>query len=276
MALITVSRELAALGDETAHELAKHMGYTFIDRHTLEDRIKSYGVLPALLEKYDERKPGVIASLSQERDDYLHYLKLAMFHEAAEHAARGCVFIGRGAYAIFSGIEGVLPVFLVSCRETRIERVRSYFRCDERKAKTIIDQSDRDRIGFHRYFFESDWKEAANYRVTLNTGHIHPSAAAGIIEQIVLQTVTAEMTANLVKQIGGAFLAQKVIHHILYERDVRVHFLDAAVRDGVATLYGVTNSKSVVEQAAQAAREVDGVRDIVQSIQVVEEYNMIH
>ncbi|MDR0623927.1 MAG: cytidylate kinase-like family protein, partial [Treponema sp.] len=78
MAIITISRELAALGDETAHELAKLLNYRLVDKQVLEEQIKSYGIAGHKFEKYDERKPSFWASLSQDRDDYLHYLKTAV------------------------------------------------------------------------------------------------------------------------------------------------------------------------------------------------------
>jgi hypothetical protein len=277
MAIITISRELAALGDETAQELSKRFGYRLVDRHTLEERITSYGVEPGILKKYGERKPGFLASLSQERDDYLHFLRLAVFQEAVSTGGKGGVFIGRGAYAVLAGIPGVVPVFLASSMDVRVERVRSYFRCDEKKARAIIDQSDRDRAGFHRYFFESDWKEPSNYRVSLNTGRLHPSVCAQIIEQLCAGTVPPEMEAELARKLDAAFLAQKVAHRILYEKDVRVHFLDVIPGDdGEVTLFGVTNSAMVVDRAAAAAQEVAGVKNVIQSIQIVEEYNIVH
>jgi cytidylate kinase len=276
MAIITISRELAALGDETAHELTKRLGYRFIDRHALEERMKSHGVGDQTLAKYDERKPGFIASLLQDRDDYLHFLKMAMFEEAAA-ADRGCVFIGRGAYAVLAGISGVVPVFLVANMEVRIERVRSYFQCDEKKARSIIEQSDRDRAGFHKYFFESEWKEPSNYRVSLNTGHLHPSVCARIIEQLCAGTVSLEVETELAKKLDAAFLAQRVVHHVFYEKGVRVHFLDVtADNNGTVTLFGVTNSKAVIDQAATATEEVEGVKNVIQSIQIVEEYHIVH
>jgi cytidylate kinase len=275
MAIITISRELAALGDETAQEMSRHLGYRFIDRNTLEERIKSYGIGPQVLEKYDERRPSFVAGLLQDRDAYLHFLKLAMLEEAVD--GKGCVFIGRGAYAVLAGIPGVVPAFLVSNMDIRIERVRSYFHCDEKKARSIIVQSDRDRIGFHKYFFESEWKEPSNYRISLNTGHLHPSVCAQIIEQLCASTVSSEVETELARKLAAALLAQKVIHQVLYERDVRVHFLDvAAGNDGDVTLFGVTNSAAIVDKAAVAAQEVPGVKKVIQAIQIVEEYNIIH
>jgi cytidylate kinase len=277
MAIITISRELAALGDETAQELSRHLGYRFIGRGALEERIKSYGIGPQVLAKYDERKPGFFAGLLQDRDDYLHFLKMAMLEEAVAAGGAGCVFVGRGAYAVLADIPGVVPVFLVSNRDIRIERVRSYFHCDEKKARSIIEQSDRDRAGFHKYFFESEWKEPGNYRVSLNTSCLPPPVCAQIIEQLCASTVSAEVETELAKRLAAALLAQQVVHHILYERDVRVHFLDVtAGNDGEVTLFGVTNSNAVADKAVLAAQEVPGVKKAVQAIQIVEEYNIIH
>jgi cytidylate kinase len=275
MAIITISRELAALGDETAQELSRRLGYRFIDRGTLEERIKSFGMGAQVLEKYDERRPGFIAGLLQDRDDYLHFLKLAMLEEAVADG-KGCVFIGRGACAVLADIPGVVPVFLVSNRDVRIERVRSYFHCNEKKARSIIEQSDRDRTGFYKYFFESEWKEPGNYRISLNTSRLPPAVCAQIIEQLCASTASAGAETVFAQKLADAHLAQKVIHRVLYEREVRVHFLDVTVNKGDVTLFGVTSAKAVIDKAAVAAQEVPGVKKVVQAIQVVEEYNIIH
>ena len=137
--------------------------------------MKAYGVAGSKLEKYDERKPAFLAAFSQDRDDYLHFLKTAMLDEAGKG---NCVFIGRGAFAFFKDVPGVLSVFLVAPVDIRIERVKSYFHCDDKRARQIIDQSDHDRSGFHRYFFDIEWKEPSNYHLTLNIGVLHPSSTA--------------------------------------------------------------------------------------------------
>ncbi|GHT97126.1 phospholipid-binding protein [Spirochaetia bacterium] len=272
MAIITVSRELAALGDETAHELAKSLNYRFIDKHMLEDKIKSYGVEGRKFEKYDERKPSFIASLSQDRDDYLHYLKTAMLAEAGEG---DCVFIGRGASAVFKNVPGVLSVFLVAPYEIRCERVKSYFHCDDKRARQIIEQSDHDREGFHRYFFDVKWQDAGNYQLTLNTGRLHPSVAAELIKYLRDRSISEEAEAQHVLRLKELSLGHQVIHHILYEKEVPVHFLEASVSGGAVTLYGVANSQSLVEAAVSAAREHPGVDTLSSEIQVAQEFTVM-
>ncbi|GHV89296.1 phospholipid-binding protein [Spirochaetia bacterium] len=272
MAIITISRELAALGDETAQELAKLLDYRFVDKRALEERIKSYGVMGSRLDKYDERKPSFWASLSQDRDDYLHYLKTAMLDEAGQG---NCVFIGRGANAVFRGFPGVISLFLVAPTEVRLERVKSYFHCDEKRARQIIDQSDHDRIGFHRYFFESDWKDPANYHLSLNTGSLHPAICAQLIKNLWDRTITPEIEAQHIQRLKDLTLGQTVVHRILYEKGIAIHFLEASVCEGSVTLFGVANSQALVEAALTVAREIDGVGDAHSDIQVVQEYSVL-
>jgi len=122
MGIIAVSRELAALGDETGRELAKLLGYRLVDKHTLEERIKSFGIESQKFKKYDECKPSFLASFSQDRDDYLHYLKAAIFAEAEQS---NCVFIGRGAGVVFKNMPALFSLFLASTLDIRIERVKA-------------------------------------------------------------------------------------------------------------------------------------------------------
>ncbi|MDR3131004.1 MAG: cytidylate kinase-like family protein [Treponema sp.] len=272
MAIITISRELAALGDETAQELAKLLGYRFVDKHTLEDRIKSYGVTGRKFEKYDERKPSFWASLSQDRDDYLHYLKTAMLTEAAEGR---CIFIGRGAGAVFQGIPGVLSIFLVASGEIRRERVKSYFHCDDKRARQIIEQSDRDRIGFHRYFFDTEWKEPSHYHLILNTAFLHPASAAELVKFHRDHVITPEMEIQNTARLKELILGQQVVHYILYKKEIPVHFLEASVAGKNVTLYGVVNSQSLVEAAVSAAKEAAPSGTIRSEIQVVQEYSVV-
>ena len=108
MAVITISRQVAALGDEVAGELAKRLGYKFITRKEIEKRIVELGFPENKMPKFDERKPGFFASLTKDRDEYLNYTQYAIL-EAAEK--KNVVIIGRGAFAT-----GQTYVALSRCR----------------------------------------------------------------------------------------------------------------------------------------------------------------
>ncbi|MDR2194195.1 MAG: cytidylate kinase-like family protein [Treponema sp.] len=275
MAIITISRELAALGDETASELTKKLNYRLVDKNTLERKIKSYGIDSGKLEKYDERKPSLWASLSQDKDNYLHFLKTAMLAEAKVGNA---VFIGRGAGAMFKHIPGVLSVFLVAPLEIRVERVKSYFHCDEKKAKQIIEKSDNDRIGFHHYFFDIEWKAPENYFLIMNMGYTHPSVCAEMIKRLADYYITEEMQSLHEARIKEAILAQEIKHFVLYEKGVPIHFLEVIASSDKIVLYGVTNSQALIDAAISAVIEKMGGTvslTVVSEIQVVQEYSIV-
>jgi cytidylate kinase len=282
MAIITISRELATLGDETARELTKQLGYNLVDKNTLSERIKSYGVEDSKLKKYDERKPSFFASLSHDRDDYLHYLRTAILAEAERGS---CIFIGRGAGAIFRKLPAHISMFLTAPLEIRTERVKSYFHCDEHRARQIIERSDQDRIGFHRYFFDIDWRNPENYHISLNTGIFPPAVCAEIIMLLKNRIFTSETEEQNKIRLKGLILEQKVKHNIMYEQGIPVHFLevsasgDSGAGRAVVTLYGVVNSQALFDSAMKAAQETAGAIEspvtIRNEIQIVHEYSVI-
>jgi cytidylate kinase len=272
MAIITLSRELAALGDENAQELAKSMNYRFIDKQVLENRIKSYGMGSKKFEKYDEKKPSFLAFLSQDRDDYLHFLKTAIFAEAE---GGNCVFIGRGAGVVLGSVPGVISVFLAAAMDIRAERVKNYFHCDEKRARQIIERSDHDRVGFYRYFFDINWKDPGNYHLSLNTGILHPAVCAEIINRLKDHFFTPENEAPQANRLKELILGQQVRRHIIYDREIPIHFCEVDVSSGLITLYGVTNSQALIEASLNAAREIADSIPVKSEIQIVQEYSII-
>ena len=281
MAIITISRELAALGDETAHELENQLKYRLVDKSALEERMKSYGIAGNKLEKYDEKKPSLLASLSRDRDDYLHYLKSAILAEAGQG---NTVFVGRGAALILKDVPGVFSVFLAAPWEIRIERVKGNFHCDEKRAVQVLEKSDHDREGFHRYFFDVKWKAPGNYHLALNTGQMRPELCAGIVKYMLDRIMTGEVETENVMRIQELTLGQRIRHKILYEKKVPIHFLEVTVTGGEPRpagaenrifLYGVANAQSLIETAVSSARELAPGYTVQSEIQVVQEYSFM-
>jgi len=269
MAVIAIARELASLGEEVAQELAQITGYRHIDREHLEKRLGDFGIGPEKRQKYDEKKPGLWASLSQARDDYLHYLKTAVFEEAA---AGNCVIVGRGSTAILRGLPNLVSVRLVSSIATRIERIKTFYSCDEKRALQIIEQSDHDRAGFNKYFFSLDWRDPREYGIVLNTSESTPEALAQTVNQYRMLCVNEDRESAGGIRIAELLLGQNVVTEILYEKRVPVHFLEADARGGRITLHGVSNTQAAIDAAVAAARGVKGVSEVESAIQVVQEF----
>jgi cytidylate kinase len=273
MAVITIARQIAALGEEVAQELVKLTGYRLVDREWLEKRLGDFGITADKRKKYDEKKPGLWASLSQERDDYLHYLKTAIFEEAGQG---DCIIIGRGASAVLKGLGSTVAVRIVAPTAVRVRRVMEQHACNERHALQIIEQSDRDRFGFQRYFFSTDWTDASEYSLCLSMGE-RPSAAdaAAIIDAYRRRVVGAEAEAQGRLRLAELVLGQKVVTEIVYGKRLPLHFLEADVRGGRVILHGVSNTQTAIEAAIGAARAIPGVEEVESAIQVVQEFTVM-
>ena len=193
MAVITISRQIASFGDEVAAELAKQLGYDFLNRKMLEDDLLKHGLAEETLKKYDERKPGFWASLARNRDEYFDYLREAVY----ERAKKGnCVIIGRGGFAILKDIPGCYAVRLVASDEVRVARLMNEFSWTEKNAQALLAESDTNRRGFHKCFFNMDHDNAASYNLVLNTDTITPEQAAKIIHAGCDLSISAEGEAD--------------------------------------------------------------------------------
>lgn len=272
MAVICIARELASLGEETAHELADLTGYRYLDKAYVEKKLSEYGIAQAEIHKFDEKRPGFWASLSRGRDDYLHFLRTVLFTEAQEG---NCILVGRGGMGIFAGVPGVIAVRLTSPMPIRIERIKKYYNCDERHAEQLARQSDNDREGFLRYFFNLDWRDPVNYDMVLNTGLEHPATVAQIINQYRILTITKELESKCGQRLQELSLGQKVVTAVLFDKEIPIHFLEADVKGDLVTLHGVANTKQAIDAAVAAAHEVSGSLSVESAIQVVQEYTVM-
>ncbi|MCL2191591.1 MAG: cytidylate kinase family protein [Treponema sp.] len=272
MAIITVSRELAALGDETARELAKVLNFRLVDKDTLEERIQSFGIEEKKFKKYDERKPSFFAALSQDRDDYLHYLQTSILSEAENG---NCVIVGRGANIILKHLPAIISIFLSSPNEVRVERVKSYFHCDEKRAAQIIERSDRDRAGFYRSFFDIEWRHPGNYHLSFNTGIFSPTDCAEVVGVIKGKMFTPETEAQNITVLREMLLGHQIKHRILYEKELPIRFLEVSVSGDHITLHGATNSQGLLEAAVNAAREMVDSATVRNEIQIIREYGVM-
>jgi len=266
MSIICITRELAAMGEETARALAEKSGYRYVEKINIESRLAEYDVGPQEMERYDEKKPGLWASLSESRERYLHFLKLVILEEASKG---NCIILGRGGGTILKGVPNVLSVRLTSPMEVRIARIKSVYSCDDKSAAQIIRRSDSDREGFHRVFFDVDWKDPPQYDLVLNTGKISPAEAATVIDKLRARISTENEEKLAQKKLIDMTLQAKILGEILFVRKIPVHTVQVSVESGKAVLYGVVSSHEHRAAALSAARGAAGDREVVDDLRVV-------
>lgn len=269
MAIITLARQVAAKGDEVAQDLAAKLNYKFITRKEIEDRIIQLGFPQSKLPKYDERKPGFFASMAKDRDAYQNLSQYAMLEAAAK---QNIIIIGRGAFALFSSIPNHVAVRLIASEKTRIVRLMEEFGWDEKQAKQHIQESDSNRNGFHKNFYNIDIEDPANFHMLLNTGSVAINECAQIIADFTNTHITPNKEAEGTKIVEEMLKAQAVVNKLIFEYKIKIDFLHAAIEDGKFILYGVTDAPGLIEQALEIARSELPQYEVVSSVSVVHDF----
>ncbi len=255
MAIIAISRQVAALGDEIASAVANELGYTFITRKQIEDRIIELGFPKEKLEKYDEKKPGFFASLAKGRDEYLNYLQYAVL----EAASKGnCILIGRGSFAILENIPNLISLRFVAKDSVRVQRLMKEFNWTEKQAQARIVESAENRRGFHKSFFNIDNEDSCHYMLTINTGVLPEDLVVKQIVGLAKYWSNSESDSASKKRIENLLKAQDLTNKLLFEFKLNINFLHAEIDlDGnVITLQGVADSQAVVDRAITLAAKI--------------------
>ena len=269
MAIITISRQVAAHGDEVAEILAKRLGYKFVTRKEIEARIVELGFPKEKLAKYDERKPGFFASLARDRDEYLNYAQYAIF-EAAEQ--KNVIIIGRGAWAVLQNVPNCISVRLIADERTRIGRLRAEFNWTEKQALQRIQESDTNRAGFHNSFYNLDISDPSLFHAVLNTGRMELEVAANLIAELVEQKVTVKQEEEGNKMIEQLLEAQKVLNKLIFNYHLNIEFMHVSIEDNTVILHGVSDSPAIVEQALQIIKQEMQGYDVKSAVSIVHDF----
>lgn len=269
MAIITISRQVAARGDEVASKLAEITGYKFYTRKEIERKIVELGFPESKMPKFDERKPGFFASLTKNRDEYMNYTQYAILEAASQ---KNVIIIGRGAFALLQNVPNLVSVRLVADEKTRIQRLCDEFNWDEKQAMQRIQESDTNRTGFHNSFYNIDVNDSTLYQAVLNTGKLSDENAANIINSILKTQITSEQEAAGAKMIDELLKAQKVVNKLYFEYKVGIDFMHASIDGNTVLLHGVSDSPAVVENALQVIRKEMPDYDAKSAVSIVHDF----
>lgn len=269
MAIITVARQVAALGDEISAAVAQKLGYKFVGRKEIEKKIVELGFPESKLIKYDERKPGFFASLAKDRDEYMDYLLTAIL-EAAEEG--NTLLIGRGSHVILSELPNLFSVRLVAKNSVRLERLKKEFNWNDKLAQCRIDESDMNRRGFHKSFFNIDIDDPSQYMAVLNTGIFDVEKTSEAIKVMIEHFSTPELEEAGLKKLSELQKCQHLVNKLIFNHKIKIEFLRAVMEDNVITLQGVADSSVLVEKALNIARTECPGFEIKSSVSVIQDF----
>jgi cytidylate kinase len=198
--VITIARELGSGGSYIGKQVARRLGYAYIDRQVLQQAARELGVEETELEGRDERVQsfwdrlisvfalGGVDGIYTPPRRWVSDEQLAETEQRliCELAVKGpCVVLGRGGFHLLRGRAKLLNVFVHAPLSFRIQRVMSIYRINsKREAVEMIDRSDQERARYIKSFTGFDQFDARNYHITIDTGLVDFSTAEEMIASL--------------------------------------------------------------------------------------------
>lgn len=182
--VITIGRETGSGGRDISRKLSAALGVPYYDRDLLRKASEVSGIHERLFGAADERI-GVREMLSAaekvytgellppDSDDYTSTKNLFSFQaEIIKELARteSCIILGRCGNYLLADCPNVLRVFIHAPVEARQARVASYsLAWSQREVARYIRTEDKRRSAYYRYYTGEEWRDAANYDLSLDS-----------------------------------------------------------------------------------------------------------
>ncbi len=178
MAVITISREPGALGEEVAARVAGLLGFLLVDRARLAQFWHEMDLDEANLTKVDERSVGEDCVVDPESEACIGLLP-DLIAQLAED--QDLVVIGRGGQGLFQNRPGTLHVRIVASRQFRVRQVQSHRGLSAREARRHIMDLETRRSRYVRFVYRLNWADPVHYDLTLRMDRLSVEQALNLI-----------------------------------------------------------------------------------------------
>ena len=184
-------------------------------------------------------------------------------------------FLFRRIQSVSSSISCCKPDLILGVRLniSSLSLLMDEFSWTKKQAQNRIDESDENRKGYHRNFFNIEPEDPSNYHLTLNTGSLSVEEASNAIANLCQSLVSDEKEKAGTKKVQELYEAQQVVNSLVFEHKVNVNFLRAVIEDDKLILQGVADSIAISEKAASIAREIMPNRTVESCISIVQDFS---
>lgn len=193
--VITIARGYGSGGKTIGKMLSEKLDIPFYDRELLRMASDDSGIHERLFGQADERvKPGLRKPfgkvykgelLPPESDDFvsddnLFNYQAKIIKELAD--TRSCVIVGRCADFILQDRPNVVKLFVHAPFESCVKTVMDMYALPQKEAEKKIQDTDRHRSAYYKYYTGRNWDNAQNYDLCLNSAELGFDKCVEIVE----------------------------------------------------------------------------------------------
>ena len=273
MAIITISRGCFSHGQMIAEKVAEKLGYECVSREILVEAAHLFNVSEKKLLKSLHDAPTILERITHGKTKYLAQVQATLLEYVKED---NIVYHGHAGHLLLTGIPQVLKVRILAEKEDRIALLQQKQTISRKKALTVIESEDRNRMDWTRYLYKTDMNDPWLYDIVIKIGLLTIDDACEIIcraaksknyqtspefkQAIVDLAITKHVEASL----------QSICDADVFVRDGEVHVKVAAQKikkTGYAspTLQqhiGETYQQDLIREIKETINKIHGVKGV--------------
>ena len=248
MPIIFISSLPFGNGDKLARNLARKLGYSYLNREDVVARANECGIPVGKLEVAMVKKPAVMERLARLKDRYLAVATAAICEKASRE---NLVYSGRAGHHLLPGVAHVVRVHIVPDLQQRIENVMQRLRLDREKSETFLQNVDADIRAWVRFVHGVEIDDVRKYDFVLNLENLSIENAAAALCGIAQLPDFSPTPASLKAMEDRLLQSRARIKLALDERSANA---DLTVRsnDGILTI-------TYMPRQAQVAGSIPGI-----------------
>lgn len=237
MAILTIAREYGSGGKEIGREVARLMGYQYVDRGRILEDMKKVGVQWEEFAKYfDENNPNIWERFKW---SFRGYVSLIQFHILNYALSDNAVIMGRGGNFLLKGVPHVLRVRTRAPLKTRIDRIVQWEDTNSENAQWLIEKADKEMAGAVYLTYGFAWDDPTQYDMIFDTSiQTYDEITPIIIDELKRRDLFDTDKSRKVLELKT--LAAKIKADIVTNPDLYVSSLDVRFKEEGLVEYGLT------------------------------------
>ena len=194
--IVTFARGFGTGGKEIASMLAKDLGIHCYENRILtlasqmsgldeklfldiNERIRSNGGFTGFLKGLPRSRQYIARNEKFVSDDRLFEYQSQIIRNLADQES--CVIVGKCADYVLKGRKNVVSIYIEAPRAFCLARTMQRMKVSADVAAATIENTDKYRADYYKYYTKQNWGDPKNYDMIINTSKVSLDKAADII-----------------------------------------------------------------------------------------------
>ncbi|MCD8188610.1 MAG: cytidylate kinase-like family protein [Clostridiales bacterium] len=182
--IITICHQYSSGGGKIGHLLAQRLGIPCYDGSIIDKAAQVSELSPDFIRQNEQHLSNSFL-FDVAMTVKIYKAEADVIKDCARKGS--CVIVGRCADKVLEKEFPCLKVFLSADFDDRCRRAVTVYGKAPQEVQSFLQKADRGRERFYRRFHETEWRDASNYHLCLNTGLLGEDGAAALIEQVYRQ-----------------------------------------------------------------------------------------